>query len=371
MSGALQIFSTVYSMTYINTLITGLGSYVPNKIVKNADFLDKEFFDESSKKLESSSEDIIRKFNEITGIEERRYLTPEFLTSDMAFFASQKAIENAGIDVETIDQIIVAHNFGDIKEGTIQTDAVPSLASRVKRMLKIKNPSCIAYDILFGCPGWVQGVIHADAFIKSGLGRRFLVIGAEALSRVIDPVDRDSMIYSDGAGAAIVEGVEESEKRGFLSSSMQTDTVVENNYLYMRASYKPESDPKVVYLKMQGRKIYEYGISKVPAAMKLALERADVDLSEVKKILIHQANEKMDEAMVKRLYRLYKQKETPDGIMPMSIHLLGNSSVATIPTLYDKLLKGEYPEHEINPGDILLFASVGAGLSVNAFVYKQ
>lgn len=358
-------------MTYINTLITGLGSYVPKKIVRNEEFIEQEFFDENNKRLESSGEDIIRKFNEITGIKERRYATPELLTSDMAFLAAQKAIENAGINAETLDQIIVAHNFGDIKDGTTQSDAVPSIASRVKRMLKIENPSCIAYDILFGCPGWVQGIIHADAFIKSGLGKRFLVIGAESLSRVIDPVDRDSMIYSDGAGAAIVEGVEEEEKRGFLSSSMQTDTLNENNYLYMSPSYNPDNDSDTIYLKMQGRKIYEYGISKVPAAMKLALEKAGIDISQVKKILIHQANEKMDEAMVKRLYRLYKQKDAPEGIMPMSIHLLGNSSVATIPTLYDKLLKGEYPQHEIHPGDTLLFASVGAGLSVNAFVYKQ
>jgi len=358
-------------MTYLNTLITGTGSYIPTQVVKNESFARQEFFDENKCKLESPGEEIIRKFNEITGIRERRYLSEELNNSDMAYFAAQQAVENAGIDPETIDQIIVAHNFGNVTKGAIQTDILPSMASRVKSLLKIKNPSCVAYDILFGCPGWVQGVIQADAFIKSGLGKRFLVIGAEALSRVSDPYDRDSMIYSDGAGAAIVEGVEEEVKRGFLSSSMQTDTVDETYFLYLGSSYKPGIDSQTRYIKMQGRKIYEYAISKVPAAMKLALDKSDIHISEVKKVIIHQANQKMDEAIVKRLYRLYKQPETPANIMPMSIHLLGNSSVATIPTLYDGLLKGEYPEHKINAGDILLFASVGAGMNINSFVYKQ
>jgi 3-oxoacyl-[acyl-carrier-protein] synthase-3 len=357
-------------MKHLNTVITGMGSYIPENIVKNESFAHQDFYSEKKEKLVADGEEVIQKFNEITGIKERRYINSDQNVSDIAFLAAERAIENAGIDPESIDQIIVAHNFGDVVSGTIQTDILPSLASRVKHLLKIKNPSCVAYDILFGCPGWVQGVIQADAFIKAGVGKRFLVIGAEALSRVVDQYDRDSMIFSDGAGAAIVEGVEEEEKRGVLSYSMQTDTVEEAYYLYLGESYKPGEDSKIRYIKMHGRKIYEYAISKVPAAMKLALERSGYDIKDVKKVLIHQANEKMDEAMIKRLYRLYKER-SPEGIMPMSIHLLGNSSVATIPTLYDRLLRGECKEHQINKDDLLLFASVGAGMHINAFVYKQ
>ncbi|NPD45573.1 MULTISPECIES: 3-oxoacyl-ACP synthase III family protein [unclassified Lentimicrobium] len=357
-------------MKYLNTLITGMGSYIPSEVVKNETFVKQDFYSEKQERLDGPGEEIISKFNEITGIRERRYLKKDQLVSDMAAEAAKKAIEDANIDPETIDQIICAHNFGDIHHGSTQTDILPSLASRVKYILNIKNPSCTAYDILFGCPGWVQGMIQADAFGKAGLGKRFLVIGAEALSRVTDPYDRDSMIYSDGAGAAIVETVEEDEKRGMLSSSMQTDTADEAYFLFMGKSNKPGYKPDTKYIKMFGRKIYEYAISNVPAAMKLALDRADLGISDVKKVLIHQANEKMDEAIVKRFYRLYKEK-MPEKIMPMSIGLLGNSSVATVPTLYDKILRNDCPEHEINKDDILIFASVGAGMNINSFVYKK
>jgi len=358
-------------MSYRNTIITGTGSHIPPKAVKNESFINQDFYSEKKEKLSGSGEEIIRKFNEITGIHERRYLSDELNNSDIAFLAADKAIKSAGIDKESIDQIIVAQNFGDVSHNSIQTDAVPSIASRVKHLLKIENPSCVAYDILFGCPGWIQAILQAHAYIQAGMGKRFLVIGAEALSRVSDPYDRDSMIYSDGAGATIVEAVEEDYKRGLLSFSMQSDTMEEVNYLFMGESNKADYKPGTKYIKMFGRKIYEYAISKVPAAMQLALNRADIDLSEVKKILIHQANEKMDEAMVKRLFRLYKRNDIPENIMPLSIGLLGNSSVATIPTIYDRILKDECPLHQIEKNDILLFASVGAGMNINSFVYKQ
>lgn len=357
-------------MKYLNTLITGTGSYIPKNIVTNEDFSKHDFFSMQKEKLEASGEEIINKFFEITGIQERRYLNKQHNVSDIGFMAAQEAIKDSGIDPETIDQIIVAHNFGDILKGTIQTDILPSLASRIKQSLKIKNPSCVAYDIIFGCPGWVQGMIQADAFIKAGVGKRFLVIGTEALSRVVDPYDRDTMIYADGAGAAIVEGIEEDQPRGILSSSMRSDTLDEAYYLFLGESNNPNDNSDTRYIKMHGRKIYEYALSNVPSAMKLALDKANINLSEVKKILIHQANEKMDEAIIKRLYRLYKSPVKED-VMPMSIRFLGNSSVATVPTLYDMILKENFESHQINTDDIILFASVGAGMNVNAFVYKQ
>lgn len=120
---------------------------------------------------------------------------------------------------------------------------------------------------------------------------------------------------------------------------------------------------------MHGRKIYEFALSNVPTAMKSCLEKSGIAIEEVKKILIHQANEKMDEAIINRFYKLYNQTP-PEGIMPMSINFLGNSSVATIPTLYDLLVNNQLENHEINKGDVLLFASVGAGMNINAFVYR-
>jgi len=358
-------------MKYLNTVITGTGCYVPTRIVKNGDFIKQVFFEKDQTIIEGSGDTIVNKFKDITGISERRWATENQNASDLGSIAAEIAIQTAGIDRETIDQIIVAHDFGDVFTDTIQTDLLPSLASRIKHLLKIQNPNCIPYDIIFGCPGWVQGVIQADAYIKSGLAKRCLVIGAETLSRVIDVFDRDSMIFSDGAGAAIVEGIEENVKRGILSTAMTSHTNEEAYYLYLGKSNEPESNPNIRYIKMHGRKIYEYSLSHVPAAMKKALEKSDIPIEQVSKIIIHQANEKMDEAIVQRFYKLHGIRRDISEVMPMSIHELGNSSVATIPTLYDMILKGKLKNHQIKENDILVFASVGAGMNINAFVYRQ
>ncbi|HCQ12988.1 3-oxoacyl-ACP synthase III family protein [Flavobacterium sp.] len=352
----------------MNIKITGSGSYIPTKIVANSDFAKHEFLNEDGTPFAQPNEIITEKFQGITGIEERRYVADDLITSDIATIASQKAIENANIDPETLDYIIFAHNFGDVKKGAIQGDMLPSLASKVKYNLRIKNPKCVAYDMLFGCPGWVEGVIQATAFIKSGMAKKCLVIGAETLSRVTDPHDRDSMIYSDGAGATIIEATE--KDGGILAHESATFTYDEANYLFFGGSFNKNLDPDVRYIKMHGRKIYEFALSNVPKAMKECLDSCGIDISNLKKILIHQANEKMDEAITQRFYKLYGQTP-PAGIMPMSIHKLGNSSVATVPTLYDSLVKGEIENQELNKGDVIMFASVGAGMNVNAIVYKM
>ncbi len=353
----------------INSIITGLGSYIPTLTVKNSDFLTSQFLNEDGSPFAYGNDVIIEKFEAITGIEERRYATSELNSSDLGYLAAEKAIEDAGIDKETLDYIILAHNFGDVKSNTVQSDMLPSLASRVKHKLEIKNPNCVAYDILFGCPGWVQGVIQAEAYIKSGIAKKCLVIGTETLSRVLDANDRDSMIYSDGAGACIVEAEEGNSNNGILSHSAQTDTFDECYYLYFGNSYNKSEEKDVRYLKMFGRKIYEYAISNVPQAMKNALDKSGLDISDVKKIFIHQANEKMDEAIIKRFYRLFKTP-VPEDVMPMSIHELGNSSVATVPTLFDMVKQGKMPNHEINKGDVIILASVGGGMNINAIVYR-
>ena len=357
-------------MSGVKTIITGIGSCIPDEMKSNRDFASHEFYTEDNKLIDLPSAIIADKFKQITGIEERRYAPKQINTSDLAVIASQRAIADCGVDPETIDQIIFAHNFGNVIDQTIQTDAMPALASRVKRALAIKNPNCIAYDILFGCPGWLQGLIQADAYIKSGMAKKCLVIGAETLSRVIDIYDRDSMIFSDGAGACIVEAKENIES-GVLSASVQSHCGVEVDYLFMGKSNLPDSDPKVRYIKMRGRKVYEYAIKYVPAAMKDCLDKSGVDIHQLKKVFLHQANEKMDEGIIKKMYQLYGINELPPYIMPMSIHKLGNSSVATIPTLFDLVKKGKLEHHSLKNGDVVMFASVGAGMNINAVCYRM
>ena len=353
------------------TVITGTGSFIPATIKTNRDFIDQPFYAEDQQRIITPPAEIVDKFKDITGIEERRYADKEMNTSDMAIIASQRAIEDAGIDAETLDQIIFAHNFGNVPVNSIQTEAVPSLASRVKHSLGIRNPDCVAYDLLFGCPGWIQGVIQSDAFIKAGIAKKCLVIGAETLSRVIDKFDRDSMIFSDGAGATVIESVPTGQTQsGIIATSVQSHCVKEAYYIQFGESYEPGADTDVRYMKMKGRKVYEYAIKNVPLAMKACLDKAGLHVTDIKKFFLHQANEKMDEGFIKELYKLYGLKEIPAGIMPMSIHKFGNSSVATIPTLYDMVKHNQLGAHELDKGDIIMFASVGAGMNINAICYR-
>lgn len=355
----------------VYTKIVGTGSYVPTRIIGNDYFLNYTFFDPSTKApFEKGNEEIIQKFQEITNISERRWASDDIVTSDMAAFAVKDACESAGIDPETLDFIILGHNFGDTLAGSTRVDTLPGLANRVKSKLHIKNPYCIVHDVISGCPGWTQGMIIADAYIKSQMFKRGVVIGADNLSRISDPYDRDTMIYADGAAATIVEAIESEEPTGILSHSSRSDVGATTGYLAFGHSFNPEADQNELFIKMAGHKVYVYALSHVPALVKQSIEEAGLHLADIKKVLIHQANEKMDEAILKGVFKLYGETEIPEGIMPMSIRFLGNSSTATVPTLLDLVLKGKMEGQQINPGDCVILASVGAGMNINSIVYK-
>ncbi len=159
------------------------------------------------------------------------------------------------------------------------------------------------------------------------------------------------------------------EAGGILNHETATFTEDESHFIYFGETNNQEITDKRKYIKMYGRKIYEFALTNVPKAMKSCLDESGVNINDLKKILIHQANEKMDEAIVERFYKLYDM-EMPQGIMPMTIDKLGNSSVATVPTLYDLILNGKLENQQINEGDVIMFASVGAGMNINAIVYK-
>ncbi len=353
------------------SVFTGTGSYIPPRNVSNQEFLGNRFFHDYGQPLDpADNPKIVTKFQEITEIAERRYVTDDHLASDIAHTAAERAIDSAGIDPETLDYVIFAHNFGDVRAANRRSDFVPTLAARVKERLGIANPACIAYDLPFGCPGWLQAVIQADYFLRSGDADRALVIGAETLSRVSDPHDRDSMIYSDGAGVAILEARSSEQRVGILSHATRSDTIEHARLLWMGTSYDPDHEDATLYLKMHGRKLYEYALTTVPGVVRDSLDRAGLTLKDVAKVLLHQANAKMDDAILKRLFRLYGEREIPDEIMPMTISWLGNSSVATLPTLLDLIRRGELDNHGFDSGDIVVFASVGAGMNINSMVYR-
>jgi len=354
----------------IYSTITGSGRYLPSLRIKNKSFLQNEFYDRTGNKITKTNEAIISTLQKITDIEERRYIEDEYVTSDIAFFAAENAIDSANIDKETLDYIIVAHNFGDILKNNQKSDMVPTLAARVKHKLQIKNPYTVAYDLPFGCPGWLQGLIQADYYLKSGDAKRILIIGAETLSRISDPHDIDSMIFSDGAGAVIMEARLSEEPMGILTHITRSDTFEHAHLLKMDKSYFSGYKDDTLFLKMNGRKLYEYAISTVPLTLKDGIERAGLKLQDIKKVIIHQANGKMDLNILMRLFELYGIKDIPENIMPMSISKLGNNSVATLPILYDLIDKNEFEGQQFNSKDYILFASVGAGMNINVIIYK-
>ncbi len=353
------------------SVITGSGRYVPQTVIKNEDFLGHSFYDAEGNKIETGNEEIIEKFRKITEIDERRYIQSNQVTSDIGYFAALNALESSGTDKESLDYIIVAHNFGDVSFDNPRTDTVPSLASRIKFKLGIANPNTIVYDISFGCPGWLQAMIQADYYLRSGDARKILVIGAETLSRVSDPHDRDSMIYSDGAGATILEAASSEEPIGILTHATRSDTLDHAHLLHMGLSNNPDFPEKTLFLKMEGRKLYEYALSTVPQLIKDCIEKAQLTLQDINKVLLHQANTKMDDAMLSRLFRLFGLKTSPADIMPMTIAQFGNNSVATLPILLDMIRKGDFSQHQFTSGDYIVFASVGAGMNANAMVYRM
>jgi 3-oxoacyl-[acyl-carrier-protein] synthase-3 len=351
------------------SVIIGTGSYIPTVVVKNNDYLKHEFYGPDMKKIQKTNEEIVEKFEEITGISERRHVRDDLMTSDIAFLAAEDALNSSGIDKETLDYIIVAHNFGDISADNRRSDFVPTLASRVKHKLRINNPHTVAYDLPFGCPGWLQGLIQGDSFIKVGTARRVLVIGAETLSRVSDPHDRDSMLYADGAGATILEATKSEAPVGVVSYAATTDTIDHAYMLWMGKSYNPRYKGNELFLKMHGHKLYKHALKTVPLVVKDCLDNKGLSIADVRLLLLHQANAKMDEAILKRVYKSYGLKDIPPSVMPMTISFLGNSSVATLPTLLDLLLKGNLENYHTKRGDIIVFASVGAGINVNTMIY--
>ncbi|MEN9393968.1 MAG: hypothetical protein RL362_189, partial [Bacteroidota bacterium] len=246
----------------MSSVISGVGSYLPTLRITNQDFIAHRFFKDIDQPFEDSNELIIQKFQEITGIQERRYAQKEQTNSDLGILAAQKALAAAQIDPEQLDYIIFAHNFGDVRFASNHLDMLPALAARVKHALAIANPNCVAYDMLFGCPGWIEALIQAHLFIKAGAAKHCLVIGSETLSRVVDPHDRDSMIFADGAGACVLSENSNAEG-GILAHATQTFTKDEAYFLNNGPSLNSKHHIHEKYIKMQGRKIYEFALTKV------------------------------------------------------------------------------------------------------------
>ena len=318
-------------MKKIKASITAVGSFLPEKILNNADL----------EKIVDTNDDWI---TTRTGIKERRYATNEENSSDLAAKAALKAIENSNIDPETLDYIIVAHNFGDTDFGSKQSNSLPSVASKVKTILGIKNPKCVAYDILFGCPGWVEGVIQASAFMKAGMASKCLVIGTETLSRVIDKSDRDSMIFADGAGAVVL--------------SADNTTGIKHSKLFSDGSYlsslhvNNNSIDELGTIQMEGNEVFKIAVNRLSDLAEETLNECNMSSEDLTWMVPHQANIRIIKAVAKRI-KLPMEKV----IQTLDKH--GNTSAASIPLALDVGVR----DGRIKKGDTLLFEGIGGGFS--------
>jgi 3-oxoacyl-[acyl-carrier-protein] synthase III len=354
----------------LRSRIIATGSHIATEIIKNEYFNQHQFYTAEGLLNPKPTAAIVQKMAEISGITERRYTKQEFSTSDLSLWAAQDALQSGDIDGETLDYIIVAHNFGDVRRSNLQADMLPNMASRVKARLGIKNPNCVCYDILFGCPSWVQAVIQADYFLKSGDAYRALIIGADVMSAINDPHDVDSMLFADGAGAVILEAVETNENVGIINHKTVTDALQGLNYLAMGTSRRP-SDKEEIYIKMQGPNVFKYGLEKVPQAIAACLQKANLSINDVKQLFIHQANARMIKAMMQKLAELYDLTEMPAEKVPYTVQFLGNTSAATVPTLLDLVMKNKLAPHSFDKGDNIILASVGGGMHANCILYKH
>jgi 3-oxoacyl-[acyl-carrier-protein] synthase III len=326
--------------------------------------------DENGVPIPKPTAEIIQKLEQITGIKERGYI-PEIGDSvPLMLAAAEKTIEDWGKDRNLIDGIIVAHNAGNMLEGRDGFHTVPNMAALLKNGLKISNHECFAYDLLFGCPGWLQGVIQAHQTIQAGDATNVLVVGIEVASRLLDPHDLDSMILADGCGAVIVSADESNQKEGLISYATFSHAQEDISCIWLDKSFNKEITAPTLF-KMNGKDVYKYATIWVPKVIKKALDKANLDASDVDLFLFHQANGKMLHAFANNLAQLYHIEGLNfEEKIPTTIEFTGNTSVATIPTMLDLIMKNQLGNYRIKPGDKVVMASVGAGMHCNAMVYQ-
>lgn len=356
-------------MAETRSIITGTGSVIPDLLVPNSQFEASEFYDRGGNRMGKTGAEIVAKLESITGIRERRYIPYEQDSIQLMTDASRLAVEDAGLEVNDLSGIIVAHNAGNMVPDTGAFHTVPNLAAALKHELNSTNHNCFAYDTLFGCPGWLQAIIQAHHAIQCDGAEHVLVTGLEVASRLLDPHDPDSMILADGCGACVVSR-SHGDERGLISYSTFSHAMEDVRIIYLGPSNKPGVDGSC-YFHMNGRAVYKYATEWVPKVIKDALEKAKLDVTDIDLFLFHQANAKMLEAVATNLATLCDvPPESFAGKIPTTIDFLGNTSVATIPTMLDLIRKRKLEGYEIKSGDVVMMASVGAGMHCNAIVYR-
>lgn len=320
--------------------ITGSGFYVPDNVLTNADL---------EKMVDTSDEWITTR----TGIKERRYVSDDQATSDLAIEASQIALKNAGVKIKDIDLIIVATSSPD----TI----FPSTGCWVQKGLGAGYTP--AFDISAGCTGWLYGLILAESLILSGAHKRILLVGGEVLTKITNMKDRNTcVLFGDAAAATVLE--ESDDESGMLSSYWKADgNLAELLYLPGGGTRIPATPEclaqNLQYIQMKGNEVFKHAVKRMGEAALEALKLAGLNREDVDFLVPHQANIRILDATGRRL------KLPPEKVYS-NIHKYGNVSVASIPISIHEL----WEAGKLDKGDIVLMVAFGAGFTWASVAYR-
>ena len=320
--------------------IAGTGSYIPEKVVTNEDL---------EKIVDTSSEWIVKR----TGIRTRHLLTESEIPSDMGVAAGRQALEAAHVTPEEVDLLIAATNFPDM--------ICPGSAPFIADELGLGNAPF--FDLKAGCSGFVYGLGVANGLIESGLFPRILLIGIEALSRVTDWTDRQTcVLFGDGAGAALLETGNDTS--GILGAALYGDAA-KSMFLHMPAGgTRTPASPETLeqgghFLKMEGSGVFRNAAPMMEEATLAALANANLTLADVDWVIPHQANQRIIDALVKKL-------GIPDDRVIVNLDRVANTSTASIPIALDESIRSG----KIHPGDIIVMTAFGAGVTYGAIVVR-
>lgn len=313
----------------LKSIVVATGSYLPENVVTNHKLAET---------VDTSHDWIVER----TGIHQRHFAAPEQATSDLAANAAKEALERANLTADDIDLIIVATASGDY--------IFPSCATIVQH--KIGNTKGLAFDVAGACAGYLIALSVADSFLKTGKGKRALVIGAETISSLLDMEDRTTcVLFGDGAGCVILEATpadQNPDDRGIIGVDMESDG---RHFDILHADGGPSSNGQIGTIKMVGQEVFKHAVTKLAASATAALEKYNVSADELDFLIPHQANSRIIEGMRRKLGM------DPEKVIDR-VHCHANTSAASIPlALHDAVKSGK-----IKQGDMILHEAIGGGL---------
>ena len=324
-------------MSVIRSAVTGVGSYLPEQVVTNADL---------AKIVDTSDEWIVER----TGIRQRHKARDDQPTSDLAVEASKRALADAGRSVQDVDLIVVATTTPDM--------TFPSVASIVQRKLGV--PTCIAFDVQAVCSGFVYALSVADGFVARGNAKCALVIGAEEMTRLMDWTDRSTcVLFGDGAGAVVVEpreGQGTKADQGLLGFALRCDGS-KTDLLYVDGG--PATTGTVGHLRMAGNQVFRHAVINIAEAITACCAAADIEIADVDWFVPHQANQRIIKGVGDRL-----GLDEDKVILTVAEH--ANTSAASIPLALDAAIR----DGRIKRGDLVLAEAMGGGLTWGACAFR-